>query len=108
PRSPPGSHASTPTRSGPRSYLAAILTRVRPRAVMPRLPLAPVLARTSQRSSLAFALGRSRRQPLTCRGDEPRPTGQVVSGGDVEESRRAGETLDGARRSAVVRLHHTA
>src|SRR4029077_7105788 len=46
-------HASTPARSGPRSSLAAILTRVR-LSVMLRLPLAPVLARPSLRSSLAF------------------------------------------------------
>src|SRR4029077_9420843 len=50
-------HASTPTRSGPRSFLAAILTRGRLRVVMPRLPLAPVLARSSLRCSLAVVFG---------------------------------------------------
>src|ERR1700752_3065071 len=51
------SHASPPARSGPRSFLAAILTRARLRVVMPRLPLAPVLARSSLRSSLALGFG---------------------------------------------------
>ena len=50
---------SAPARSGPRSFLAAILTRARLRVVMPRLPLAPVLARSSLRSSLAVVFGRS-------------------------------------------------
>src|SRR5215207_136978 len=61
-------HFSTPARSGPRFErelavrpielgLAAILTRVRLRVLMPRLPLAPVLARSSLRSSLAFVFG---------------------------------------------------
>src|SRR5689334_21893960 len=54
-----GVHVSTPARSGPRSYLAAILTRARLREFMSRLPLAPVLARTSLRSSLALVFGNS-------------------------------------------------
>src|SRR5215813_6065260 len=71
-------------------------------SVMPRLPLAPVLARTSLRSSLAVVFGKSRRQLLTRRSNEPGPAGQVVSGGDVDESPCAGERFDGARRCGVV------
>src|SRR6185369_16369560 len=56
-RSASGAHASPPTRSGPRSFLAAILTRARLRVLMPRLPLAPVLARSLLRSSLALGFG---------------------------------------------------
>src|SRR4029077_1419550 len=46
-------HASAPGRSGPR--FAAILTPARLRVLMPRLPVAPVLA--SLRSSLPLAFG---------------------------------------------------
>src|SRR6478752_977807 len=56
-RSASGAHASPPTRSGPRSFLAAVLTRARLRVLMPRLPLAPVLARSLLRSSLALGFG---------------------------------------------------
>src|SRR6185312_10437012 len=52
-------HFSAPARSGPRSFLAAILTRARLRRLISRLPLAPVLARSSLRSSLALAFGGS-------------------------------------------------
>src|SRR6185295_675825 len=48
-------HFSAPARSGPRSFLAAILTRARLRRLISRLTLAPVLARSSLRSSLALA-----------------------------------------------------
>src|SRR5882672_8253952 len=71
-------------------------------SVMPRLPLAPVLARTSLRSSLAVVSGKSRRKPLTPRRDEPGPPGQVLSGGDVDESPCAGERFDGAGGCGVV------
>src|SRR6478609_3306308 len=56
-RSASGAHASPPTRCGPRSFLAAILTRARLRVLMPRLPLAAVLARSLLRSSLALGFG---------------------------------------------------
>ena len=70
-------HASAPTRSGPR--FAAILTRARLRVVMPRLPLAPVLA--SLRSSLALAFGcsclgsHSLRSSLRCDPHSRSPSG---------------------------------
>src|SRR3954451_23848671 len=77
-------------------------------SVMLDSPLAPVLARTSLRSSLAVAFGRSLCQPLTCRGDESGPAGQVASRGDVDELACAGERFDGARRCGVVVLDRTA
>ena len=65
-----GVHVSTHPRSGPRSSLAAILTRDRLREFMSRLTLAPVLARPSLRSSLGIVFGplvhrerRNRRMP---------------------------------------------
>src|SRR3954469_10192088 len=73
-------HDSTPNRSGPRSCLAAILARDRLRMLMTRLPLAPVLARASLRSSLAIVFAGSWVDPLQCE----QVTGEVVDVGSAE------------------------
>ena len=91
-------HAATPPRSGPRSSLAAILTRRRLRCscldssslrsslvprcdphsssssvLMPRLLLAPVLARPSLRSSLVVVFGAHALTFMLRRPSVPRP-----------------------------------
>src|ERR1700741_4937867 len=92
-RSSSGVHASTPARSGPRSSLATILTRDRLRVFMPRLPLAPVLARPSPRSSLAIVFGcscldsRSLRSSLVPRHD---PHSRSSSGVHASTPARSG------------------